>query len=104
MQSTSWPRLRKLSHRWEPIKPAPPVTRYLAIAASYGVVGKTQFAHIVRVVNVSAVEYHRLGQQVFHSFEVGAAKFVPLGQDEQRRGAMQRIIVPVSILDPVSEN
>src|SRR5690242_3631989 len=104
MQSTSCPCLRKLSHRWEPMKPAPPVTRYLAMVPSYRVVSKTELAEVRRIVNIAAVENQRLFQQSFDAPEIRAAKLIPFGQDQQRRSAVQCVITSVRILDAVAKN
>src|ERR1041384_3592227 len=104
MQSTSWPRLRKLSHRCEPINPAPPVIRYLAIIASYRVVSKTELAQVRRIEDVATIENHRLLEQSFDAPKIRPAKFVPFGQNQQRCGAMSRVVVSMRVLDSIAED
>src|SRR5688500_18889454 len=104
MQSTSCPWPRKLSHRCEPMKPAPPVTRYLAMVSSYRVVGKAKLLQVGGIVNVAPVENHRLAQQALDAREIRPAKFIPFGENEQSRCAVKRVVVAVRILDPITEN
>src|ERR1051325_6091124 len=86
------------------MKPAPPVTRYLAMVPSYRVVGKTELAEIRGIVNIAAVENQGLLHQSFDAPEVGAAKLVPFSQNQQSRSAVQRVVAPVRVLDAVAEN
>src|SRR5262245_29920 len=104
MQMTSCPCLRKLSQRCEPIKPAPPVIKYLAIVSSYGVIMKPKFSNIRRVINVAAVKNNWVLEQPFDPHKVGATEFVPFGQDDQCRSAGQRLIVPICIPDAITKN
>ena len=60
MQMTSCPCLRKLSQRCEPIKPAPPVIKYLAIVSSYGIILKPKLSDIRRIVEVTAIKDNRV--------------------------------------------
>ena len=48
--------------------------------------------HLLRVVDVAAVEDDRLPHQLLHAREVGLAELVPLGDDRQRVGALQRVV------------
>src|SRR5438105_3246124 len=104
MQSTSCPWLRKLSHKWEPMKPAPPVTKYLAIVPSNRIVGEAKFAQIGRIIDIAPVENHRMHHEFFYTVKIRPAKLVPFRQNEQRRGAVEGIVIAVSVLDPVTEH
>src|SRR5262245_8813955 len=104
MQMTSCPSLRKLSQRWEPINPAPPVIKYLAIVSSYRIVLKPKLADVRRVVQVTAVKNNRALEQPFDPPKVGSTELIPFGQDQQCRGAGQRLIVPIRVLDSVAKN
>src|ERR1051325_11255655 len=73
MQMTWSPRFRKLSQRCEPMKPAPPVIRTLAIASSYGKIGEAHFSQIVGVVDVSPVENDGLLQKLLNRVKVRPA-------------------------------
>src|ERR1044072_3994295 len=86
------------------MKPAPPVTRYLAMVSSYRVVGETELAQIDRIVNIASVEDHRLFEQSFDARKIRPAKFIPRGQNQQRRGAVQRVIISMRVLDAVAED
>src|SRR5262245_42744266 len=103
MHRTSWPWLRKLSHRWDPIKPAPPVTRYLAIVPSYRVIFEAKLLQIFRFVNIAAVKNDWLRQQAFDAGEVRTAKFIPLGENEQSRGALKRVVIALHVLNPLTK-
>src|SRR5215510_6064732 len=104
MQMTSCPSLRKLSQRWEPINPAPPVTKYLAIVSSYRIVLKPKPADICRIIQVTAVKNNRALEQPFDPHKVGATEFIPFGQVQQCRGAGQSLIVPLRVLDSIAKN
>src|SRR5262244_3128669 len=104
MQMTSCPSLRKLSQRWEPINPAPPVIKYLAIVSSYRIVLKPKPADIRRIVQVTAVKNNRALEHLFDPHKVGSTKFVPFGQDDQCRSAGQRLIVSICISNPITKN
>ena len=56
------------------MNPAAPVTRYRAkLLAADAVVGETAALHLLRVVEVAAVEEHRLLQEREKAVEVGEA-------------------------------
>src|SRR3989337_1963710 len=76
-QMTSSPRSRKLAQRWEPIKPAPPVIRILAISPPDRVVDEPQPSQLRGLVNVAPVEDHRIFHELFHIDEVRPAKLIP---------------------------
>src|SRR5262245_10611991 len=104
MQITSCPCLRKLSQRCEPIKPAPPVIKYLAIVSSYRIITKPKFSDIRRVIEVAAVKDNWVLEQLFDPHKVGSTKFVPFGQDDQCCSAGQRLIVPMCIPNAITKN
>src|SRR5690242_21891948 len=86
------------------MNPAPPVTRYLAIVPPYRVVGETELTQVRGIENIATIENHRLLQQAFDAREIRPAKFVPFGQNEQRCGAMERILTSVRVLDSIAKN
>src|SRR5581483_1502348 len=104
MQMTWSPRFKKLSHRCEPMKPAPPVISTLAIAPSYGEVSKAHFAQIFRIVNIAPVENDGLLQQLLDEREVRAAEFVPFGHDKKRVGALEGVVIAAEIADAIAED
>src|SRR5258706_3547959 len=104
MQSTWSPRWRKLSHRCEPMKPAPPVMRILAISPADGIIAEAELSQVVGVVDVPAVEDHGLFEQPPDGVEVGAAELVPLRDDDERVGALERVVVAPVVADAVAED
>src|SRR4249919_1715318 len=96
--------MRKLSQRCDPIKPAPPVIKYLAIISSYRIILKPKLSDIRRIVEVTAIEDDRVLEQLLDSQKVRSTKFIPFSQNQQRRGAGQRVIVPIGVLDPIAKN
>ena len=66
-------------------------------AAPIGIVGEAELAHLVRLVDVAAVEDHRLLHQRLHALEVRPAELVPLGDEQQRVGALERVVVAAVI-------
>src|SRR5215471_19268239 len=63
-QITSSPRLKKLSHRWEPIKPAPPVIKTLDTASPDRVIGEPEPLQLPRIVEVAPIENHRVLEHI----------------------------------------
>src|SRR4030095_3967156 len=104
MQMTSCPCLRKLSQRCDPIKPAPPVIKYLAIISSYGIILKPKLSDIRRIVEVTAIKDNRVLEQLLDSHKVRSTEFIPFSQNQQCRGAGQRLIVPIGVLDAIGKN
>src|ERR1051326_2558721 len=86
------------------MKPAPPVIRTLAIASSYGKIGEAHFSQIVGVVDVSPVENDGLLQKLLNRVKVRPAELVPFGDDEERVGAFEGIVVAPKITDAVAED
>src|SRR5919106_1108765 len=93
MQITSCLCLKKPPQKCEPIKPAPPVTRYLAIATPYRVIFKAASLQVLGLEDVTAVKNHRLFEQPLDSRKIGAAKLVPFRENEQRGRAFERVVV-----------
>ena len=67
-------------------------------------VGKAELAHRVRLLEIPAVENDRLLEKTLHAVEVRPAKLVPLGHDQQRIGAVDRLVVLAMVADPVAEH
>src|ERR687891_60359 len=104
MQMTSCPCLRKLSQRCEPMKPAPPVIKYLAMIASYRIVFESQFSQVRRIVNVSAVKNDRRLEQLLDALKIGPPKFVPLRENQQSRRPFQSVIIAGGVTDSIAKN
>src|SRR3954469_7493389 len=101
---TTWsPRRKKLSQRCEPRKPAPPVMRTLAIAPPYRKISKAHLTQIFGIVDISSVENNRLLQQLLDRRKVRTAELVPFRDDEQRVGALKRVVVAAEIGDTVAK-
>src|SRR2546430_4488562 len=88
-QTTSWPRARRDSERWDPMKPAPPVTRMrmdprrrrsgrVDRLASDRVVLEPQSAHALRLVDVAPVEDERPPHARTEPLQVEELELVPL--------------------------
>src|SRR6266508_1004324 len=86
------------------MKPPPPVTKYLAIGPSYRIKSKAELAHIPWIVNIASIKNHRLVEQPLDARKIRTAELIPFRQNEQRRGAVQRVIVSVRVLYMVIEN
>ena len=52
-------------------------------APSDAVIRETGLLQVVRVIEVASIEYHRLQQLLFQTREIGTAKLVPFGHDDQ---------------------
>src|SRR5438132_13112374 len=104
MQMTSCPCWRKLSQRCDPIKPAPPVIKYLAIISSNGIILEPKLPDIRRIVEVTAIKDNRVLEQLFDSHKVRSTEFIPFSQNQQRRGAGQRFIVSIGVLNAFAKN
>src|ERR1051325_9116601 len=103
MQITSCPASRNVSQRCEPINPAPPVIRYLAIDPSYGVVAKADFLEIRGIVDIAPIKNNRALEQLLDPLKIRAAKLVPFRQHDQSRGAVAGIVVPLRIMHLIAE-
>src|SRR5713226_6938217 len=97
------------SIKCEPIKPAPPVTRILIKCPlldrvpSDRVVAEVERFHQFRIIQVPAVEYHRLFQFRPDALEVGMPELVPLSQDQQRVGVLEGLVVGFVVGDAIAE-
>src|SRR2546425_7583237 len=84
MQTTSAPRPRRNSHRCEPMKPAPPVTRTRIESgrkdgpAADRVGLEAEPTHALGLPHVAAVEDDRPTHQGTHPFQVEGLDIVPL--------------------------
>src|SRR5689334_3296799 len=114
MQMTSSPSARKRSQRCDPMKPAPPVMRMRAIdvvpvsargrgGAADRQVGEAVLAHDLGLVEVPAVEDDGPPEEPLHAREVGTAELVPLRDDEQGVGVLERLVVGPVVRHAVAE-
>ncbi len=67
------------------------------LGAADAVVGEAEGGHSRRVVEVAAVEDHRLAEQAGHHLEVGVAELVPLGGDRQGVGLLEGAVGAVAV-------
>src|SRR4029450_10825230 len=96
--------------------PAPPVTTTRAMLASDGEIREAQCLHLLPLVDVAAVEADRrahrfleprtgrLSHQSLEPRNVRLAELLPLGDDHQRVGVLQRVVVLAGIGDLVAED
>src|SRR5215467_2313417 len=100
MQTTSHPWPSRKSQRWEPMKPAPPVTRTRTGAssgrqnglASDGVVLEAEPAHALRLVEVATVEDDGTAQEAAEPLQVEVLELVPLRDEHGRLGSLGRLV------------
>src|SRR5919202_4049297 len=85
--TTSQPRASRDSQRWEPTKPAPPVTSARRLIAADPPVHEADTAHAHRVVDVAAVDENRTPHRPAQTRHVQVAELVPLGDDDHGVGA-----------------
>ena len=62
---------------------------------------KPSLLQIRRIVNIAAVENHRIVEQFLDAAKIRPAKLIPFRQDQQRRRAMQRIVVALAYTEYV---
>ncbi len=75
---------------------------------AYPEIANSKSSQELRIVNVAAIENHRIGQRVADALEIRTSEFMPLGYDCQRVGTIERIlgavakseVVPVAIEAP----
>src|SRR5713226_5771132 len=99
-QTTSQPCARRKSQRWEPRKPAPPVTRIFTRALSGRqdglpsdrVVLEAEAPHAVGLPEVAPVEDHGVLEQAPQALEVEVLEFVPLRDQHHRVRAVRRFV------------
>src|SRR5580704_1097898 len=102
--TTAWPSARNRSARWEPRNPAAPVIRTrMGSDASDRVVREAERAHLLRVVEVATVDQDRALQRLFDPPEIRVAVLVPVGDDDERVGAMRRVIVRIGVRDAIAQ-
>src|SRR5207302_2352334 len=85
-QRTCQPSASSRSQRWEPRKPAPPVTTARRVtwplAAADPAIDEAVLAHHDRIVDVPPVHDHRAPHHALEAVQAKPAEFVPFG-DEQ---------------------
>src|SRR6266545_4686158 len=92
MQTISQPRASRKSQRWEPMKPAPPVTSTRTAPSSDGqdglspdrVVLEAEAPHALRLVEVPPVENERAAHQAPQPLQIEKPELVPLGDQGDR--------------------
>src|SRR5574343_1499107 len=100
------PRALSALMRLEPTRPSAPVTTmYIAFpslldaghradsahhSAPDGEIFDARPAHELRVVQVAAIEDHRVLQGFLDLVKIGTAEFLPFGHDDQRVGLVER--------------
>src|SRR5947209_11129730 len=115
MPTTSQSRRRSASHRWDPMKPAAPVTSTRIVAlrsfprrggsgrqdglAADRVVLESETAHPFGLPEVAAVEDDRPPHRFAQSLEVEELELVPLGDERQRVGATGRLVGRLAVED-----
>src|ERR1700675_1185918 len=100
MQTTSQPFARRKSQRWEPMNPAPPVTRTRTQAPSGRqdgfpsdrVVLEAEAPHPLRLPEVAAVEDHGALEQAAQPLEVEVLELVPLRHQHDRVRSLVRLV------------
>src|SRR5216683_1642522 len=106
-QTTSQPCARRKSQRWEPRKPAPPVTRIFTRALSGRqdglpsdrVVLEAEASHALRLPEVARVDDHRALKLAAQPLEVEVFELVPLRHQHHRVGAFGRLVGRVAERD-----
>src|SRR4028118_851404 len=95
MQTTRYPSEISRSHRWLPIKPAPPVTRArgASLATAEAPVGQAGLAGVSRVEGIAAVyEQLRLLHEGGRAPEVEVPNLLPLRDDDRRVGVFEGLV------------
>src|SRR4028119_100104 len=95
MQTTAYPSEISRSHRWLPIKPAPPVTRArgASLATAEAPVGQAGLAGVSRVEGIAAVyEQLRLLHEGGRAPEVEVPDLLPLRDNDRRVGAFEGLV------------
>src|SRR5947207_727046 len=67
------------------------------------VVVEAELLHLRRLVQVAAVEDDLAFHERLHAVEVGLAEGLPLGEDRERVGPVERVVLVLAVGDPVSE-
>ena len=65
---------------------------------------ESEFLHLLRRIQVAAVQNHWLEEQVPHPEKIRAAVRVPLCVNDKRVRTLEGLIVVISILDGIAEN
>src|SRR3989304_2511704 len=110
MQTTSAPLPRRNSQRWEPMKPAPPVTKTRIERlsgenrpAADRVILEAQPPHAVGLVEVPAVEDHGAPHERAQALEVQELELVPLGDEREGGGLLGGLVGRGAVRDPPRE-
>src|SRR5258708_18654058 len=90
--TTRMPLPRSASHRWEPMKPAPPETIARGLFASNSSIREPMAAHHGGVIDVSTLDHDRLPHRPLQWGPGEGAKLVPLGDHYDRIGAPRRLV------------
>src|SRR5258708_22973893 len=85
---TRAPRSIRASAIWDPMKPAPPVTKAIPDSgitglSSYPDIFKAHFAHVCRLVDITQVSNPRNIHQSPNALHIQSAKLVPLSHEDQ---------------------
>src|SRR6266511_1056318 len=107
MQTTSQPFPSRKSQRWEPMKPAPPVTRTFTRALSGRqdglpsdrVILEAEATHALRLPEVAPVEDQGALELAAQPLEVEVLELVPLRHQHHRVGAVGRLVGRVAERD-----
>ena len=81
--------------RCEPRNPAPPVIEHShrPVSAADRAIREAELLHLARIVEIAAVEDDRTRQRALDAREVRVPELVPLGDDDERVGALERVVV-----------
>src|SRR5210317_379638 len=77
-------------------------------APAYPEIANSESSQELRIVNIAAIENHRIGQRVADAREIRTSEFMPLRHDCQRVGTVERVlgavakreVVPVAVDAP----
>ena len=88
---------------------APPNELFFAqtftiVAAPDTTIDETLFVHVVRVVQVAAIENYWLLQFGFYPLEIRMAELVPFSEDDEGVGMRQRFVIGAMIADALGKD
>src|SRR6266404_3894901 len=89
---------------WDPMKPAPPVTKAIPESAigglsSYPNIFKAHFAHVCRLVNITQVGNPRNIHQSPNAHHIQSPKLVPLSHEDQHFSSGYGLILIIRVFD-----
>ena len=64
-----------------------------------GNIGKPQIPHLLRVEQISSIEYDGRSHQLLHPLEIGPPELRPIGNDEQGINALETVVAPLACSD-----